>query len=69
MLDTWVSVPLVPLVTVTSLASKPLTASLKVNVKVTGPEAVPAVSSVMAAVGATESTVNPVKLARVKRCT
>ncbi len=48
-----VNAPLVPPVTVTSAAVKPLTGSLKVNVKVTGPLAVPDSLSVMTSVGAT----------------
>ncbi len=50
-----VNAPLVPPVTVTSAAVKPLTGSLKVNVKVTGPVAVPGALSVIASVGAAVS--------------
>ena len=42
---------MLPLATVTLLASKPVTDSLKVKVKVTAPVATAAVSSVMARVG------------------
>ena len=49
--------PLLPLVTVMSLAAKPVTGSLKVKVNVTGPVAVPGVSSVMVTVGAERSIV------------
>ena len=43
---------MLPLPTVTLLASKPVTDSLKVNVKLTAPLATPALSSVMVIVGA-----------------
>ena len=42
---------MLPLATVTLLASKPVTISLKVNVTATAPVATPAVSSVMVMVG------------------
>ena len=45
-------VPLVPLATVTLLASKPVTDSLKLKLKVVAPLATPAVLSVMVKVGA-----------------
>ena len=43
---------MLPFATVTLLASKPVTDSLKLKVNVTAPVATPAVSSVMARVGA-----------------
>ena len=43
---------MLPFATVTLLASKPLTASLKLNVKLTAPLATPAMLSVMVIVGA-----------------
>ena len=52
---TAVNVPLVPLLSVTLLASKPVTASLKVNVRVTSPLAVAATLSVRVTVGAVVS--------------
>ncbi len=51
------NVPLLPPVTTTSLVVKPLTGSLNVNVNVTGPDALPGVSSVIATVGAERSIV------------
>ena len=45
-------VPLLPFATVTLLASNPVTASLKLNVKLTAPLATPALLSVMVIVGA-----------------
>ena len=55
--STAVNVPLVPLLTVMSLASKPLTPSENWKVKVTGPPAVPGVSSLMARVGVSRERV------------
>ena len=51
--------PLVPLVTVTSSAVKPVTASLNVKVNVTGPVAVFGMLSVMLTVGGVVSGVVP----------
>ena len=52
---TAVNAPFVPFATVTLLASNPVTASLKVKVKVTSPVAVPDTSSVIVTLGAAVS--------------
>ena len=59
LLEAMLNAPLVPFVTVTSSALKPVTASLKVKVNVTGPVAVFAMLSVILTVGGVVSGVVP----------